>query len=64
MEKLIDTIIEERSKIGLFHDSISAQWAEMANEEGMDQVQICDYLTNIIVHTITNTTSYNKEKCV
>ena len=52
------TITDERGKIGLFDDVLAVDWADMALNEGMDAIMVCDYLNFVI----QNTTLAVKEK--
>jgi predicted DNA-binding ribbon-helix-helix protein len=45
MEKLIGTIIDERSKIGDFETVIRVMWIEMADETELDAIDdLCDIM--------------------
>lgn len=49
MERLLDVLIAERSEIGLFEDVVKAQWAEIAVNEGMNQIVIWEYVSHIVL---------------
>lgn len=49
MKRLIEVLIEERSKIGLYQDTLSALWAEVASNEGMNQIAVLEYVSTIIL---------------
>jgi hypothetical protein len=51
MNRLITTIQEERSGIGLMGDVVKTLWAEMALENGMNDIEVVDYLAWIIQRT-------------
>lgn len=48
MEKLIEVIQDERTKIGLIQDSLNASWADLAHNQGTDTIVITDYLFHLI----------------
>jgi hypothetical protein len=52
MEKVIESIINERSKAGMWEVVLNTMWVELASEQSLDKYQTSDRLLEIQFSTL------------